>query len=79
MIPTALPYYNKDGYRIMFRGAENFGEGSYDQFNAMHLFSIRGKFILPFRHIICIPKEDSRPEILKEIDCDALRLRIFEN
>lgn len=69
MVPTALPYYNKDGIRIMFRGAENFGDGSYDQFNAMHVFSIRSKFILPFKHITCV----------KEIDCDALYLRIFEN
>lgn len=53
MNKTALPYNDPNGKRVMFRGCENFGIGSFDPVSRMHLFSLTGNNIIPCRFTSC--------------------------
>lgn len=40
MKKTALKYTDKEGKRVIFRGAENFGKGSYDKAAGKHIVPV---------------------------------------
>ena len=74
---TALPYYH-DGKRILFRGAENFGPGSFCPVSRMHIFKLRGGCVLPCK-VISLAKDEVSSRTDPSMLVDGIIIKLFEN
>ena len=78
---TAMPYHKGDR-RIMFQGCNNFGEGSYNKKHAMHVFSLKGRFIIPVT-VTRVAQDrneafQGKPELVGTVTYNAMGIDIFE-
>ena len=63
----------------MVSGTENFGPGSYDRLSRTHVFTLSGRFIIPFKQLTYVQSEGAKPELVGEITYNALVIKVFEN
>lgn len=77
MNTTALPYF-RDGKRILFPGAENFGPGSFCPVSRMHTFKLAGRCILPCK-IISLAKDSVSSRLDDSVEVKGILIKLFEN
>lgn len=75
---VALPYY-KDGKRIMFRGAENFGEGSYCKIHGKHMFNLAGDTIIPVKLTNTVKEPNRKEKVVSTVLFNAIVINLWEN